>query len=97
VFDVADVEAESSLRFGVSVVESETFTLSGCGAGLAFMVECRWGVPALAGVSLPEFVALMKGGRSAGGVGRGLLFAKFRNERPSREPEEFREDVRVAI
>jgi hypothetical protein len=97
VFEVADVEAESSLRFGVSVVESETFTRSDCCWGLAFMVECRCGVPALAGVSLPEFEALMKGGRSFGGTGRGLLFAKFRNERPSRELEEFREDVRVAI
>ena len=61
------------------------------------MVECRCGVPALAGVSLPEFETLMKGGRSFGGVGRGLLFAKFLNERPSRELDEFREDVRVAI
>lgn len=61
------------------------------------MVDCRWGVPRLAGVSRPEDEALIKGGRSGGGVGRGLLLAKFRNERPSRELDEFRDDVRVAI
>jgi hypothetical protein len=61
------------------------------------MVECRWGVPKLAGVSLPEVEALMNGGRSGGGVGRGLLLAKLRNGRASRELDEFRDDVRVAI
>lgn len=40
----------------------------------------------------------MNGGRSLGGVGRGLLFEKLRKLRPlSRELEEFREEVRVAI
>jgi hypothetical protein len=61
------------------------------------IVVSRWGDPTLAGVSLPELETLMNGGRSLGGVGRGLLFAKFRNERPSRELDEFRDEVRVAI
>lgn len=54
-------------------------------------------MPKLAGVSLPEDEAFMNGGRSGGGVGRGLLLAKFRNGRASRELDEFREDERVAI
>lgn len=39
-----------------------------------------------------------KGGRSVGGVGSGLLLVKVRNPRPfSREWDEFRDEVRVAI
>ena len=54
-------------------------------------------MPKLAGVSLPEDEGFMNGGRSGGGVGRGLLLAKFRYGRASRELDEFREDERVAI
>lgn len=53
---------------------------------------------ALVGVSLPEIGEASKVGRSLGGVGRGLLLVKLRNARPlSREWDEFRDDVRVAI
>lgn len=55
-------------------------------------------MPAPEWFSVPELDGSKKGGRSVGGVGRGLLFAKFRKLRPfSLELDEFRDEVRVAI
>ena len=78
-------------------MESDALTIAGCGWILGVVLECCPGVSELAGVSRPDDEALMNGGRSGGGVGRGLLFAKFRKGRLSLELDEFRDEVRVAI
>lgn len=96
--DVTEVEEESSLRLGVSVVESE-LTASAWRWGAALACECRFGVVFLEWSSVGVVEEdKMKGGRSLGGVGRGLLLEKVRKLRPvSLELDEFREEVRVAI